>query len=149
MKNLTAAVFTGIGFAIVSTAAANAQAPAQKPKAPKSWGKADIDNMCNKPSKTPVPAAGWQYDGNKASSAVMNMSFGKYTYPNGGMMLVWPDERYLIKLPSTRKGIFGTDGDDLLASGGLVGGCSLEQLSEAIARNDLDFGSLKQVKAYR
>jgi len=147
MTRLALTLMTGLGFAVISTASM-AQTAAPKAQSGKSWGKPDIDSMCDRPTDTPRPKPGYQYDGDKASEAVMTIAPGMYSYPLGGAMLVWSDNRYLIKLPSSRKGIFGTDGDDLLAKGGLVGGCSLEQLSEAISRNDLTFGDFKMVKRY-
>ncbi len=149
MKRLAMTVLTAIGFSYVSSAAfaQTSARPAQSNA--KSWSKADVDKMCDRPTETPVPEAGYQYDGQKASDKILQMASGKYAYPNGGAMLVWPDARYLIKLPSTRKGVFGTDGDDLLASGGIVGGCSREQLSEAIRKNELRVENFMQVKAYK
>ena len=145
MKRLTLTIVTGLGFALMSTAA---QAQSAAPSA-KSWGKPDVDSMCDRPTDTPKPKTGYQYDGNKASKDVMNMTSGRYSYPLGGALLAWPDNRYLLKLPSSSKGIYGTDGDDLLVKGGIVGGCSKEQLSEAIARNELTLSDFTLVKAYK
>ncbi|MEL6553201.1 MAG: hypothetical protein AAFQ63_07055 [Cyanobacteria bacterium J06621_11] len=77
------------------------------------------------------------------------MPSGRYDYPNDGGMLLFTDGQFLLKLPEDgREVTYGTDGSDLLASGGIVGGCFAEQLSEAIVKNNLNVESFIPVNAY-
>ncbi|MEM6598357.1 MAG: hypothetical protein AAF635_09325 [Cyanobacteria bacterium P01_C01_bin.69] len=61
----------------------------------------------------------------------------------------FPDGQFLLKLPSDgRTTIYGTDGSDLLAQGGIVGGCFSEQLSEMVVNSSLDVDAFVLVNAY-
>ena len=111
----------------------------------KGFGYNDMVQFC-KNKKSPI--TGRQFNGKRASKNIMGLVAGKYIYPRHGALLLFRDNYYIIQLPSNRNGIHGTDGDDLLARGGIVGGCSKEQLSEAIHRNGLDVKSFKLVKRY-
>ena len=113
----------------------------------KGFGKSDIDRVCAKTRHKPAPRV--QFDGKKANIEVMRLQPGKYNYPNQGALLLFANAHYLIKLPQNRDGIHGTDGNDLLASGGIVGGCSKEQLSEAMQNNKLQVSSFKLIKIYK
>ncbi len=113
----------------------------------KGFGKDDIINFCK---DKPTPLIGKQFDGKKASKSVLSMVAGKYAYPGGGAMLLYSNGYYLLKLPTNHGGIVtGSDGPDLMASGGILGGCSKEQLSEVILKNHLNIKHLKLVKKYR
>jgi len=112
----------------------------------KGFGKDDVANFCRDKE---APTTGKQMDGKDASNTVLNLIAGKYSYSNGGALLLFTNNYYIIKLPSNRDGIHGTSGDDLIASGGILGGCSKEQLSEAITNNSLNAGSFKLLKRYR
>ncbi len=112
----------------------------------KGFGKKDIVNYC---SSKKLPTSGKQFNGITADKIVMNLLAGKYSYPNGGALLLFTNNYYILKLPSNRNGIHGTSTDDLMASGGILGGCSKEQLSEAISKNSLTTNSFKLLKKYR
>jgi len=108
----------------------------------KGFGKEDIDEAClnqNKPSKD-----GMQFDGKKADAKIMQLKAGKYKY-NGGHLLLFRNNHFILQLPKDRDGVNGTDGPDLLASG-IVGGCAKEQLSEAIQNNNLKGHTFKLIK---
>ena len=111
------------------------------------FSKADIDAFCATHSHKPV--SGTQPNGKKADSEVLHLQPGKYGYPDQGALLLFADGHYLLQLPVHRNGIHGMDGDDLLASGGIVGGCSKEQLSEALQNNKLQASSLRLLKRYQ
>jgi len=110
------------------------------------FGKADIDNFCAQSTNKAVP--GMQFDNKKANKNIMQLKPGKYKYPGKGMLLLFKNNNYLLRLPDNRNGIHGTDGDDLLAAGGIVGGCGKEQLSEAFQKNKLNLKKLKLLKLY-
>jgi len=112
----------------------------------KGFGKKDIIEFC---SDKKSPILGKQFNGERANSSVLKMVAGKYSYPNGGAMLLFTNNYYIVKLPNTRDGIHGTSGDDLIASGGILGGCSKEQLSEVMRENGLKSIYFKLVKRYR
>jgi len=102
-----------------------------------SVSKENIDGFCTQ-ART-QPTKGVQFNGKSVSRDVLAMRPGRYSYPENGALLYYPDQTFLIRLPDTRKGIFGTDGDDMIMSGGVVGGCFVEQLSEIFERNELAF----------
>jgi len=110
------------------------------------FGRADVDNFCENITNKAKP--GLQFDGKKADEKIIQLKPGKYKYPKKGMILLFENNHFLLRLPSDRDGIHGTDGDDLIASGGIVGGCSKEQLSEVFQNNKLDIKTLKLIKAY-
>lgn len=111
------------------------------------FSKADVDQFCQ--GSTAETTVGQQFDGQKALGAVLAMQAGKYHYPNQGALLLYASGRYLLKLPNGYQGIYGSDGDDLLASGGIVGGCSKEQLSEVIRKNQLTPSQFRLIKRYQ
>lgn len=115
----------------------------------KAYGFDDINQMCKGVKNLPKP--NMQFDGKPVDKRVMKMKAGKYSYPNNGGVLLFLNDNYLIKLPKSDgpRTIYGTDGDDLLAKGGIVGGCFREQLSEALRRNKMDFDKLELVKEYK
>jgi len=112
----------------------------------KPFGKKDITNFC---SNKISPIEGKQFDKKDANKDVLAFVAGKYSYPNGGALLLFSEGYYIMKLPSNRNGIHGTSTDDLMASGGILGGCSKEQLSEAISENALNSTLFKLLKKYR
>jgi len=112
------------------------------------FGKDDINELCTSEDVS-VPEPGMHFDGSAADTAVLALVPGRYDYPNEGAMLFFTDGRFLLKLPEDgRENTNGTDGSDLLAVGGIVGGCFVEQLSEAIANNNLDVSAFELVSAY-
>lgn len=112
----------------------------------KRFSKSDIDNMCSQNQS--IPTKGMQFDGKTAVGSILNLKAGKYTYP-GGMLLLYSSNRYLLKVPKTGKALKGTDANDLMGAGGILGGCSKEQLSEAIQNNGLSIHKFKLIKKYR
>ncbi len=111
-----------------------------------SYGKDDIDEFCAGSTNKPQP--GMQFDGKEASLAVMRLAPGKYEYPNEGILLLFLNKHFLLRLPTNRNGIFGTDGDDFISTEGIVGGCSAEQLSEVILNNNIRIELFELVKPY-
>lgn len=128
------------------SASSSASQPAAAPPASerKGVGKAEVDTFCAQ--STTTTRAGMQFNGKLASPDVMRMAAGRYNYPDNGALLYFPDKSYLIRLPETRDGIYGTDGDDMMMSGGMLAGCSTEQLSEVIERNGLVFENFELVR---
>ena len=112
----------------------------------KGFGKNDIVKFC---SNKAMPIAGKQFNGERANQSVLKMVAGKYSYPNGGALLLFSNNSYIVKLPKNRDGIHGTSADDLMASGGILGGCSKEQLSEVMRKNGLKSLYFKLIKRYR
>lgn len=98
--------------------------------------KADVDKFCQQERTQPI--RGMQFNGKPVSPKVSAMQPGRYNYPDNGALLYFPDRSYLIRLPETRNGIYGTDGDDMLMAGGILAGCFVEQLSEIFELNGLD-----------
>lgn len=111
------------------------------------FSKSDIDRICANSRHSPTH--GIQFDGQRANVAVMRLRPGKYGYLGQGALLLFANDHYLLKLPRNRNGIHGTNGDDLLAGGGIIGGCSKEQLSEAIQNNALQVSSFRLIKSYK
>jgi len=109
----------------------------------KGFGKSDIDGFCSTHSHQ--VAHGTQF----IETGIMRLQPGKYSYPGQGALLLFANGHYLLQLPLNRNGIHGTSGDDLLASGGIVGGCSKEQLSEALQNNQLQVSSFQLIKRYK
>jgi len=112
----------------------------------KGFGKDDMVKFC---SDKKSPITGKQFNGDRANKTVMKMVAGKYSYPNGGALLLFLNNNYVLKLPKNSNGIHGTSADDLMASGGILGGCSKEQLSEVMRENGLKSLYFKLVKMYR
>ena len=112
----------------------------------KRFSKSDIDKMCSQNQS--IPSKGKQFNGQSANKTVMNLKAGKYSYPNG-MLLLYSSNYYLLKIPKSKNRVQGTDGNDLIGAGGILGGCSKEQLSEAIQSNKLSIDKFKLIKRYR
>jgi|GEM_PF-4918154 len=116
---------------------ANQSTPESAPPAERQGvGKADVDDFCQQ--ERTQPTRGMQFNDKPVSPKVSAMRPGRYSYPDNGALLYYPDGSYLVRLPDTRKGIFGTDGDDMIMASGIVAGCFVEQLSEIFERNELD-----------
>jgi len=116
----------------------------------RSYGKEGIDRFCEEPGRS-VPQPGTHFDGEQASPEVMALATGRYEYGDGGLLLFFENKHFLLKLSRLPQGggpIYGTDGDDLLDAAGMVGGCSPEQLSEALLNNGVSVGSLELVALY-
>ena len=145
IRNATTAVVAG---SLQPSGQSPVQAKPSPPEPSERQGvsKDDVDAFCNKPRT--APKKGVRFDGKPASPEVLAMKPGRYAYPANGALLYFPDQTYLIRLPDTRKGIFGTDGDDMLMSGGILAGCFAEQLPEIFEKNELDFGAFELVKAF-
>ena len=112
------------------------------------YGKDDINEFCTS-DRVRAPESGVHFDGTEADPTVLAMTPGRYSYPNEGAMLFYPDGQFLLRLPDDgRDTTYGTDGSDLLGGGGIVGGCFAEQLSEVIANNSLDVELFTLVNAY-
>jgi len=112
----------------------------------KSFGKIQINNFCN--IKSTIIQKGIQPDGKIANKNIINLDAGKYIYPNSGVLLLFKNNNFMLKLPQNITKMSGTEGNDFLVSGGIVGGCSKEQLSEAISKNALNISAFRQVKRY-
>lgn len=112
----------------------------------KRYSKSDIDRMCSQNKST--PKKGIQFNGKRANKTILNLKAGKYTYPNG-MLLLYSSGHYLLKVPRSNKGLHGTSANDLMGSNGILGGCSKEQLSEAIQSNGLSPYKFKLIKRYK
>jgi hypothetical protein len=130
MKKLFAAT-------LVAACALSATALAQ-PKIPEHH-RADIREFCeDSPNVTP-PAKGVQFDNQPADPNVLQFRAGAYKFgkPRNAMGLtLYEDGAYFLFLDAQTSSSFGTDGDDFFDTR-LVGGCSREQLSEALKRNGM------------
>lgn len=104
------------------------------------FGQPEISQFCKEPDRA-QPEKGMHFNGRQADAKILGLPPGKYETVRGGRIEIFENNHYLVQLPSERNGIYGTDGDDLLARGGTVGGCSLEQLSEAIENNKLELAA--------
>ena len=96
----------------------------------------EIADFCEKKPKP--EKRGVQWDGNPADSAVMLFRAGDYEldFRRGVWLWLYHDGTFYVHL-SRRTGVtFGTDGDDVI-EGRLIGGCSREQLSEVLKKNEL------------
>lgn len=110
-----------------------AQAAKEKIETPVQSEIADFCEKKPKPEKRGV-----QWDGEPADSAVMLFRAGDYEldYRRGIWLWLYHDGSFYVHL-SRRTGVsFGTEGDDVI-DGRLIGGCSREQLSEVLKKNDL------------
>lgn len=114
--------------------------------AAKEYAKESVDAFCldqrgGKPRSSP-PAQGVQFDGKPAPKAVMDMAIGEYSGRNGSALYLYHHNRFLLRFPGGVTEIKGTGGDDMIAPG-MLGGCSREQLSEALSANGLDPAGFK------
>lgn len=123
--------------------------PVNSDNGDRAYGKEDIDQFCEEPERS-TPQPGIQFDGEAASPEVMALATGRYEYPNEGVLLYFANKHFLLRLPKMEEGdvMYGTDGDDLFDTSGLVGGCSPEQLSEALVKNGISVDSLEFTKPY-
>ena len=111
---------------------------AQPALAESSLGREDVEEFCADPSRAQPPSTGVQFDGQPADERVMAVAAGRYELPENAAVLVFDSGAFLVRVKDYSGQVLGTDGDDISAPGGLVGGCSLEQLSEVMAKNGLD-----------
>ncbi len=105
-----------------------------------SYGKTEIDAFCTmqpggKAHPAP-PAPGLRFDGEPADKSVMALAPGNYSGANGAMIHLYDTGYFLISMPENTNDLKGTGGDDFMAPRTL-GGCSREQLSEALDLNAL------------
>lgn len=107
-------------------------------------GERDIVKFCDKGDLTLPPAPGKQHDDNPADAVIMLAAPGEYELnaEAGAALHLYEEGRFILFLGNDGHQTFGTDGDDMLGPR-MVGGCSLEQLSEALKKNKL----LDQAKA--
>ena len=96
----------------------------------------EIADFCEKKPK--IRERGIQWNGDPADTAVLLFRAGDYEldYKRGVWLWLYHDGSYYVHL-SRRTGVsFGTDGDDMI-DGRLIGGCSREQLSEVLKKNEI------------
>ena len=108
-----------------------------------SLGREDVEAFCAEPGRAAPPAAGTQFDGVAANDLVMKLPAGRYDLPENAAVLLFENGSFIVRVKDYYRPVNGTDGDDMLAPQGLVGGCSREQLSEVMAKNELDAALLK------
>lgn len=96
----------------------------------------EITSFCE--GKPKLPQRGIQWDGKLADSAVMLFRAGEYEldFRSGVWLWLYNDGSYYLHLSRRSSVSFGTDGDDVI-NGRRVGGCSREQLSEALKKNEV------------
>lgn len=106
-----------------------------------------IDQFCAENAEEPQP--GVQFDGEEASPTVMQLAPGRYEYPTEGALILFPNNHFLLRLPTNTNEMVATDAQDLLVPReGILGGCSAEHLSEVVVKNDIDVNSLELVAPY-
>lgn len=130
MKKLFAAT-------LVATCAFSAAAFAQ-PKIPEHH-RIDIREFCEDSKNVTPPARGVQFDNEAADENVMQFKAGSYTFgkPRNAMGLtLYEDGAFFLFLDAQISSSFGTEADDFFDKR-IVGGCSREQLSEALKRNGM------------
>lgn len=88
-----------------------------------------VNKFCDKNAKTHVNGY--------INPLIKSMPPGKYLYPNGGTLLLYRSNRYLLKLPIGYQKNQGTSYPDLMGSGGIAGGCSKQQLTELFRNQNL------------
>lgn len=95
-----------------------------------------LSKYCEDPARhKPIP--GQQFQGGEADVAVLGFMPGTYKLGDKGAMLyLYKDGSYYLKNNDRNPVTRGTGGDDLMSEG-MLGGCSREQLSEALGRNEL------------
>ena len=109
-----------------------------------SLGRGDVEDFCAESGRAAPPSAGVQFDGASADERIMTMAAGRYDLPENAAVLLFESGAFIVRVKDYAEQTFGSDGDDMMARGGLVGGCSREQLSEVLAKNGLDAGLLRQ-----
>lgn len=93
------------------------------------------------------PKKGFQPNGQKADSRVTKFLFGDYYLGDRSHNIylnIYSDGSFHLTLSQRSNVTYGTDGDDLI-SDRVVAGCSREQLSEALCKNDVLDRALKVV----
>lgn len=116
----------------------------------KEYGKENIDAFCaeqvnGKPRSGP-PAPGVRFDGKPAEKAVMDLAPGQYSGKDSSAIYLYDNGHFLLYMPEGATETSGTGGDDFMAPRTL-GGCSREQLSEALAVNGLDVAAFSPEEA--
>lgn len=116
----------------------------------KEYGKENIDAFCaeqvnGKPRSVP-PAPGLQYDGKPADRSVMDLAPGEYFAKDSAAIYLYDNGHFLLYIPENASETSGTGGDDFMAPRTL-GGCSREQLSEALTVNGLDISGFSPEEA--
>lgn len=104
----------------------------------------DVEAFCAEPERAAPPSPGVQFDGVEADPRVMTLEAGRYDLPENAAVLLFESGAYIVRVKDYAGGAIDSDGDDMVAGGGLVGGCSREQLSEVIVKNGLDPDMLGQ-----
>lgn len=90
---------------------------------------------------------GMQFSGVAASPTVMAMAPGEYDYLSEGSLLLFPAGEFILKFPEARDNVGLTDGPDLYNRVAIIG-CSAEQLSEAILKNELSVELFRPTRLY-
>lgn len=96
----------------------------------------EIAEFCENVAKP--PQRGKQYNGEDADPQVLLFRAGDYEldFRKGVWLWLYQDGSFYVNL-SRRTGVsFGSDGDDMI-EGRLIGGCSREQLSEILKKNEI------------
>lgn len=121
---------------MMATIAMPMAAYAQKKEKIETPIESEIAEFCE---DVPKPAQrGKQYNGEDADPQVLLFRAGDYEldFRKGVWLWLYHDGSFYVNL-SRRTGVsFGSDGDDLI-EGRLIGGCSREQLSEILRKNDI------------
>jgi hypothetical protein len=131
MKNMRCAVLA-LALVAVMPAAAQAREPDER----------SLHTYCHIDDRAKPPAPGQQFEGGAADPAVMAFKPGVYNLDkdrDGAKLYLYDDGSYYLMMGRTGRSatvMRGTEGDDLMAAR-MLGGCSREQLSEALGRNGL------------
>lgn len=107
-----------------------------------SLGREEVEAFCADSGRAQPPSVGMQFDGATADLRVMTLQAGRYSLPENAGVLLFDSDAFIVRIKDYSGPANGTDGDDMLAEGGLVAGCSREQLSEVMVKNALDAGLL-------
>lgn len=107
-----------------------------------SLGREDVETFCAEAGRAQPPSKVCSSTARAADERVMTLAAGRYDMPENVAVLLFDSGAFLLRVKDNSGQAYGTGGDDMLAPGGLVGGCSREQLSEVTARNGLDAGLL-------
>jgi hypothetical protein len=94
-----------------------------------------IEAFCEDSEGRNFGKEGRQPNGRIADEMVMALAPGRYTDEEGTVVELTEKGAFILT-PSKRLNVFGTEGDDILM-GKRVAGCSKEQLSEALRRNQI------------
>ena len=107
-----------------------------------SLGRQEVEEFCADTGRAQPPSVGIQFDGGTADLRIMTMQAGRYNLPENAAVLLFESGAFIVRTKDYSGPPNGSDGDDMMAQGGLVGGCSREQLSEVMTKNGLDAGLL-------